>query len=495
METVLHISNACPRSDAFRFESPLNWTLKKKEHWAILGPNGGGKTVFSTVLSGKIPLKEGLITYCFQDNKPLYEQIKCATFQHIYSLADYKNMYYQQRWHATEAESPVVGDILNESGDKAIIAEYVSVFGIENLLDKKLILLSSGELRKFLIIRILLSNPTVLVLDNPYIGLDAESRDLLNELLLRIAGKEGLQIILLLSDPDDIPSFITHVLPVKNKKLLPACTREVFLKNTALLRELFPPYTPCCGVEKLPFREIQRENAQSIDKLSYTNAIEMKNIHIQYGNSIILNNLTWTIKKGEKWALLGPNGAGKSTLLSLVCADNPQGYANTFYLFDKKRGSGESIWDIKKRIGYISPEVHLYFHSPQTNLQIVGSGFFDSIGLYRKCNENQIAIARKWMSVFGIEHLADKPFMQLSFGEQRLVILARAFVKSPDLLILDEPLHGLDRCNKKKVIAIIENFCLETNATLIYVTHYLNEIPECINKQFQMNLKVEVKLP
>lgn len=170
----------------------------------------------------------------------------------------------------------------------------------------------------------------------------------------------------------------------------------------------------------------------------------MEHVSIKYGSRTILKELDWEVKNGEKWALFGPNGAGKSTLLSLIYADNPQSYANTLYLFDRKRGSGESIWDIKKRIGYVSPEMHLFYMENVPVLNIVGSGFFDSIGLFRKCTEQQQQVALAWMRVFGIEGLKERSFLTLSSGEQRLALLARAFVKDPDLIILDEPLHGLD---------------------------------------------------
>jgi molybdate transport system ATP-binding protein len=460
MNTVIDVKGAVPRLPEFQFKTALNWSLKVGEHWAIVGPNGSGKTLFSNIISGKIPLKNGSITYNFIDENAVYEQIKCVAFQNIYSMDDYKKKYYQQRWNSTEEESPCVGDLLKKSGDTATRWEFISLFGIEDLLDKRLILLSSGELRKLLIVSVLLSKPKVLILDNPYIGLDAPSRDLLNDLLDKITKQKDMQILLLLSDPDDIQPFITHILPMENKNLPPVSTNAGFQ---------FPASV---------------DSEQNASAHPYTNALKMENIQIKYGKRFILKDLTWTVKRGERWALLGRNGAGKSTLLSLVCADNPQAYANTFYLFDKKRGSGESIWDIKKRIGYVSPEVHMYFFSNQSGLQIVGSGFFDSIGLYRKCKPEQLSVAREWMQIFGIEHLAERPFLHLSFGEQRLVILARAFVKNPELLILDEPLHGLDKSNKEKVQKIITDFCRQTDKTLIYVTHYLNEIPVCVTKQF-----------
>lgn len=212
----------------------------------------------------------------------------------------------------------------------------------------------------------------------------------------------------------------------------------------------------------------------------------MEHVSIRYGNRTILKEVDWEVKNGEKWALSGPNGAGKSTLLSLIYADNPQSYANTLYLFDRKRGSGESIWDIKKRIGYVSPEMHLFYRENVPALQVVGSGFFDSVGLYRKCNEEQQQATLEWMRLFGIETLKDRLFLTLSSGEQRLALLARAFVKDPDLIILDEPLHGLDVSAKAEAIQIIEQFCSRPGKTLIFVTHYLHELPPCVDKQFEL---------
>ena len=209
----------------------------------------------------------------------------------------------------------------------------------------------------------------------------------------------------------------------------------------------------------------------------------MEHVSIRYGKRTILKDINWEVRNGEKWALFGPNGAGKSTLLSLVYADNPQSYANTLYLFDKKRGTGESIWDIKKRIGYVSPEMHLYCMENVPALQIVASGYFDSVGLFRKCSQEQEEGALRWMELFGIKALKERSFLTLSSGEQRLVLLARAFVKDPDLIILDEPLHGLDISNKRKAAAIIDRFCSRLGKTLVYVTHYPQELPACVNKQ------------
>ena len=202
---------------------------------------------------------------------------------------------------------------------------------------------------------------------------------------------------------------------------------------------------------------------------------------IRYGERTILKDLDWTVRKGEHWSLSGQNGSGKSTLLSLVCADNPQSYACDISLFGRKRGSGESIWDIKRQIGYISPEMHRSYKQNIPALQIVASGLKDSVGLYARPDETEKAQCRKWLGTLGAGHLAERPFMEISSGEQRLVLLARAFVKEPSLLILDEPLHGLDDVNRQMVKDLVDDYCRDPEKTLIYVTHYQEELPRCID--------------
>jgi molybdate transport system ATP-binding protein len=207
----------------------------------------------------------------------------------------------------------------------------------------------------------------------------------------------------------------------------------------------------------------------------------MNNVSIRYGDRTILKELSLTINNGERWALSGQNGSGKSTLLSLICADNPQSYACDITLFDNPRGSGESIWDIKKHIGYVSPEMHRAYQRDMPAIRIVASGLKDSVGLYVKPDEKEYDICRFWMNIFGLEGLENRTFLKLSSGEQRLVLLARAFVKDPELLILDEPLHGLDNTNRQLVKDIINTFCKRSNKTMIMVTHYQDELPECID--------------
>ena len=211
---------------------------------------------------------------------------------------------------------------------------------------------------------------------------------------------------------------------------------------------------------------------------------------IRYGERTILNDLDWVVKLGEKWALSGQNGSGKSTLLSLICADNPQSYACDISLFGRPRGSGESIWEIKKHIGYVSPEMHRAYLKNLPAIDIVASGLHDSVGLYKKVHADDKAVCEWWMDIFGIAELKDRNFLYLSSGEQRMVLLARAFVKDPELLVLDEPLHGLDIYNRRLVKDVIDTFCQREGKTLIMVTHYEEELPDCIGHRLYLKRNV-----
>jgi molybdate transport system ATP-binding protein len=341
-----------------------------------------------------------------------------------------------------------------------------SLFHMDEFLDKYIITLSSGELRKFQLTKTLFSNPQLLIMDNPFIGLDAETRDQLRDLLKQLAEERDMEIMLVMSKTDDIPDYVTDI--------------KYFSEP-----------------EEIPAHVLPKEKREAILSLPYTDddydcqhVIDMKKVTIRYGERTILKDLDWTVKNGERWALSGQNGSGKSTLLSLVCADNPQSYACDITLFDRPRGSGESIWDIKKHIGYVSPEMHRSYKRNLPAIRIVASGLMDSIGLYAVPNAQDYDKCRWWLDMFGIGHLADKPFLQLSSGEQRLVLLARAFVKDPQLLILDEPLHGLDLWNRRLTKDIIETFCQRRGKTMIMVTHYQEELPNVITNSLYLKKQI-----
>ena len=470
-QRVISVSNGVTRHPLYRMGKPVDFCLNAGEQLAVVGPNGGGKSILIDIIIGKYPLLMNEVEYDFSPSSSnlVSDNLRYITFRDSYGDAD-GSYYYQQRWNSQDMENiPVVGGLLPQCKDEHLKESLYTLFRIEEMLQKPIILLSSGELRKFQLTKTLLSGPRVLIMDNPFIGLDAGTRDLLKSLLAELIKVIGLQVILVLSKSDDIPDFITHVITVENM----ICGEKLPRSE----------YQGVCVPEKM----LSDEKIQAILDMPYkdnlykaANVVKLNKVSIRYGERTILRELDWTVKCGEKWALSGENGAGKSTLLSLVCADNPQSYACDITLFDCKRGSGESIWEIKKHIGYVSPEMHRAYLKNIPAIDIVASGLHDSIGLYKRPKEEDRAVCLFWMDIFGVKQLADRSFLQLSSGEQRLVLLARAFVKDPELLILDEPLHGLDLYNRRLVKDVIETFCHRNDKTMIMVTHYKEELPACI---------------
>ena len=405
------------------------------EQIALVGPNASGKSRLAAAFAGRAGAKY-------------------ITFRDSYGSYGDRNFFMQQRWNlfTLEDDPPSVGEILfkearaTQEPEAAMkrLGGYIALFDLEEVLDEPLVTLSSGELRKFQLTRSLLSGPRVLVIDNPYIGLDPRTRGLLTELLGRLTASTTL--VLVLSRVAEIPSFVTHVIPVADGEAGEKVPREAYLESA------LPPAV-----------------------------IRMRGVTIRFGDRVILDSLDWTVRQGEHWALTGANGSGKSTLLSLITADNPRAYACDIELFGRQRGTGETIWDIKRHIGFVSPELHRAFQVDAPALDIVTSGLFDTEGLYRHPTEEQRVTARRWMAEFGIEALAGRPFLRLSSGEQRLCLLARAFVKDPALYILDEPLHGLDEPQRRLVKRLLDRFCGAPGKTLLMVTHYPEEYPACID--------------
>jgi molybdate transport system ATP-binding protein len=336
--------------------------------------------------------------------------------------------------------------------------------------DKCINFLSSGELRKLLIVNLLFDLPDVLILDNPYIGLDSASRKLLDNTIEELSS-QGVNVVMLLCNPVDIPQNTTTVIPIDNLTIGEPIARQGEIEKLRQAMNYLFDYA--VDLDSIPARRIPVDKDIEV-------VLNMNKCKVCYGKRTILSEVSWTVKTGERWALAGPNGSGKSTLLSLVYADNPQGYTNDITLFDRRRGTGETIWDIKSRIGYISPEMHLYFNTMSDVVSMVAQGLNNTIGDFRVVTPAQKQEAMRWLKILHIEHLAEHRFNTLSTGEQRLALLARTFIKQPQLLILDEPLHGLDMARKRSVRAIINRLVARDGLTLIYVTHYLSEVPDCV---------------
>lgn len=502
MQEIIRIDNGVTRHPAKRMAEPVNLAICQGQQVAIVGDNASGKSRLVDILTERYPLLMNAVKYDFSPSplKMVSENVKYITFRDSYGDSD-GSYYYQQRWnqHDIDESTPTAGALLEQAfqaaenvgrgldeGQREEARQYrialreqlYAMFHLEELLDKYIITLSSGELRKFQLTRTLLSGPRVLIMDNPFIGLDAQTRDQLRDLLARLIESTGLLVILVLSKTDDIPAFITHVLPVEGLVAREMMTRSQYIEAQSELSSPALPIEEKEWIEQLPSKDL---STMPFYPQQGGEILRFNNVSIRYGQRTILRDLDWTVCEGERWALSGENGAGKSTLLSLVCADNPQSYACDIELFGHRRGTGESIWEIKKHIGYVSPEMHRAYLKDLPAIDIVASGLHDSVGLYCRPRPEQRDICLRWMQVFGIRDLADRTFLQLSSGEQRLCLLARAFVKDPELLILDEPLHGLDLKNRQRVREVIEAFCRRPHKTMVMVSHYQEELPPCID--------------
>jgi molybdate transport system ATP-binding protein len=442
----------------------INLCINKNEQWLITGSSGSGKTVLAHCLTGK-HFYSGQIDFYFpKKNIVLVEQ------QHRFkNLSNTNDLYYQQRFNSSDSENTItVDEELKENAltENFLENECLDILHVRELLKKPLIQLSNGENKRTQLAIALLEQPEFLILDNPFTGLDVEGRKILHQIIQSISQK-GVHI-LLISTNQEIPENITHVACLEKGEIIFACKKEEFHLPNKIR-----------SISKLDSNLLKQ--LKQLNEAAFDFAIKMVNVNVQYDDKKILAQINWTVRNAERWNLSGPNGAGKSTLLSLITADNPQAYANEIYLFDKRRGSGESIWDIKKKIGFVSPELHLYFDFSATCYEVIASGLFDTIGLFRQVNDTQKGKISLWLHLLELEKLQSKRLAQLSLGEQRRALLARALIKNPPLLILDEPCQGLDDEQTDYFKNLIDQICESFRTTLVYVSHYKHQIPDCVD--------------
>ena len=455
----------------------VSFLLHNDEHLAIIGESGSGKTILAKALAGQLFYK-GTIDIP-SPQKPLFVE----QHYHFKNLANVSSdFYYQQRYNSFDAadSATVIEELVKVVMEQANALEsfhkietLLTLLEMQPLKEAPIVQLSSGEHKRFQLIRALLAPAQILILDSPFIGLDINSRKRLQQIINETAAT-GITVIII-CDAHEIPRCITHIVTMEKGKLKSFKAKHSGITNSLSTGGSNHLY----NLNLLPRIEEKEHN--------FLVAVNMVNTSVRYSNKTILNNINWQVNRGEKWLLQGHNGAGKSTLLSLITGDNPQAYANEIYLFGKRRGHGESIWDIKQKIGYISPELHWYFDTNITCYQTIGSGFFDTIGLYRKLNTQQHNILQQWLDFLHLSHVANKPLNSISTGQQRLILLIRALVKNPPLLVLDEPCQGLDQQQKIEFVHLINKLCDKFNKTLIYVSHYQNEIPECITHVLELN--------
>lgn len=464
----------------------FNWT--KGQNWAIIGTSGAEMTTFIETIRGNsvIPTGEIIRPFATEYTEQKTNSGEINSFRDLIAYVSQRyeirnkshqqNFYFQQRFNSSESNDTVtVREYLMEVNAKVAgpwtLHKVSALLHLEDLLDKSLLLLSNGETRRLALGLGLMRQPKIYLMDQPMTGLDVKSREQFGE-ILTVMISEGVQVLLTTS-ANEIPEGITHVAKLSGKGIdkswevanfhLTAKQEQNLSYDWELLDSLLPKKT--------------NEN---------TSVIRLENLNIKYGDKQILKNLTWEVKSGERWLLKGTNGSGKSTLISLLIGENPQAYSQNLWLFGRKRGTGESIWDVKRPTGFVAPELSRFFPSNQTCRKVILSGLFDTMGLYKKVSNDQEALCLQWMKLFHLESFANIPINRLSLENQRWTLLARALIKKPELLILDEASQGMDEFQRKLFKDTVQQICVMSAITLVYVSHYAEDIPEAVGKVMEL---------
>ncbi|MFT2111591.1 molybdate ABC transporter ATP-binding protein ModF [Marinomonas sp. 2405UD68-3] len=460
MTNSIVFSNASVTFDeGFQLDS-INWTIEPGQHWAITGANGAGKSALAATLSGVGKCASGTIS-------GLPNRVAMVSFEvQAQIIAEELKKDDADIMDVISEGTPVRELLLQDGADEKKVLQLIDRFQLDYLLDRAFRKLSTGESRKVILIRALASKPNLLILDEPFDGLDTFTLSQLQAYLLTIC--QSMQIIFVLNRFDEFPDFVTHIGYVNEGRLEHKIERQDSVAFNSLYQLMHLKTTDIV----IP-KSIESQSSISLDSMKPL--VKLANISVKYEDTAIIEGLDWTIYAGEHWQLSGPNGSGKTALLSLITGDHPQCYSNDIFVFGFQRGNGESIWEIKQYIGYVSTALQ-WEYRVSTNLRnVIISGFYDSIGMYNKSTDQQKVIADEWLQLLGMANKADQPFNKQSYGDQRLLLIARAMVKHPPLLILDEPCLGLDDMNRQLVLALIEKICADSDSTVLYVNHHAED--------------------
>ncbi len=453
----------------------VNWRIEPDQQWAIIGANGSGKSSLAAILNGEGCILSGTI-----DGVPglIADAVAMVSFETQAALIEAERKKDDADLLDVISEGTPVQEMLDQTcADKDLQRQLIKAFKLEPLLDRGFRKLSSGETRKVMLVRALTSNPELLILDEPFEGLDADAYAYLGEFLAEFSRQ--VQIVLILNRFDEIPDFVSHIAYTEAARLAHRIDRSdhgavvnlhqlLHLKTTAL---------------SIPDAD-RGSKMGALD--SEQPLVRMRKARVAYGDKVIFSDLDWIIEPGQHWQVTGPNGSGKTCLLNLITGDHPQCYINDIFVFGMQRGNGESIWDIKRHLGYVSTALQWEYNVSVSVRNAIISGFYDSIGIYQKYTDSQLSIANDWLELLAMSGHAEQPFNQQSFGDQRLILIARAMVKHPPLLILDEPCLGLDDLNRRLVLALIEKICAGSETTVLYVNHRSRDRIEGIERHLSM---------
>ena len=495
-------------------ESPVfpgvEWLWRPGEQWAALGGNASGKRYFAEALTRRVPPLHGQIHLNLPSGPECMEVPTLANRRPVMLISPEvhrriltsESSFYQSRWHSGLEEGSLTADAfisrqwveeINpfEIGHRGVRPEvfeekrrqFLNWMRLEpELLSRKLLHLSNGEQRKLILVNALLHSPRLLVLDEPFGGLDVQTRQVLHNLLSQLM-KLGMPVFTLLGRPDELLEPVTHLLLLDEGRVVAEGTKEEMLDHP-LARQLFREWvSPSALKSPMPLPSAKPEPTANKEEP----LVELEKVSFHIGEKIILDQIDWKIYPGENWLLLGPNGAGKTSLLSLIQGDHPLAYSLSIRVMGELYNSTRSLWQIRQKMGWLSPELHLHYPGGWTCRQVIASGFFHSVGLHTAPNPTQMERVEEWIVRWKLSSIADDDFGDVSLGDQRMILLARAVVNSPRLLILDEVCQGLDIFYRSRILESIDEAIVLTKAALIFVTHYAKEIPRCINHSLELN--------
>lgn len=477
----------------------LSWHLGDGEAWLVIGANNSGKSDFLDALAGnlrfvpaddcdpavKIPPASDVELVSLENAaKIIQEERESDESDYVEGGVDIgrtARFFILQALHPHLKKGAALPPEISREASRLENHPAVRLCGIESVLDRGLRFLSTGEIRRTMLARALVSGKKLLILSNPFDGLDAQSRKILLDFFNGIVKHQSPAVILGTDRWHDIPDAITNVLEFTERKISFCGNRADYER---LLSERKNIQAAADDSRSRDFETAVRESAvlaQSAENPAKKILVEMRDVRVGWDDKFVLDGLNWTLVAGEHWLVRGPNGSGKTTFLELITGDNMQVFSNDVRIFGSRRGSGESVWDIKKRLGIVSYRLHVEYRMlGGTSLRdVIISGFRDSIGLYGLPTDTEISAAKKWLALGGFSGRGAETFGSLSYGEQRAILILRSAVKSPEILILDEPCHGLDENHREKILWLISTICERGGTTVLHVTHDPSEVLDC----------------
>lgn len=461
----MHIKGIKYHSDSHNL-SIEQWCIETGQHWGVFATRAQTTQLLARLFLQDLPLINGEVT----DIPQPVAVVSLALQQKLLEqeLAEDDTDFMDCIDHGSTVE-----ELLTQQGIAADeVEELLALTDLTKLRKRGFRQLSTGETRRLMLARALALNPKLLVLDDPYTGMDASHRQWFSQLLTELS--QSVQLILITSREDELPECISHIALFDEQRLTQTMTAEEWHQHPIIQQLSALSQQKSDQLVDL-IRQHQHEQHYP-DPL-----VQMKQAKVEYTDGLIFDDLDWTIRSGQHWQIRGPNGCGKSTLLGLILGDHPQCYCNDIEVLGMKRGSGETIWDVKKHIGVVSSALHLQYRVNCRAIEVLLSGFYDSIGLYTQPSTKEIQLAKVWLQALEMADYAKVSFKSLDYGQQRLLLIARSLIKQPALVILDEPYQGLDYLNRKLVFRTLQRLA-ELNLTqLLYVTHHEEDSLAAIN--------------